>query len=459
MRAGMFALAATLVACGSPATNPNPNPTPDGGVTTSDGGHPINDAAIVYDGSAIAFSMPTVDDERNTYKSWGWTWDESTANAAYDSANGYSISSPDIHGDTESDDVWDYLEAYDRRTSGRDGYLQRAKAWRDYYVNSFEGSPEQNNDESFLADHFYGWGLMQYGARFNDSAAVAEAVKIAGTVHDIWAQRENGGWPTPGSFDIAHYGMRGPARNLHLAVIVADATGDAKAVELRDHLIDLWLASPDWDAAQGMYWVSDEQMGYYNLTPPDGPLSYAAGDRAVSSFHVGQLAEAFFAAWLSPNVAQSKKDALRARIVAMATWVRANGLDPTYRYSSDTFGIRGSGGAWWNYSLGPVSFWDGVYTVSLVNVLVLGYKFTGDVSFLSGPASNGLYPAQYAFNRGIKNIYGSTTDRECADDVVGHFVDTRFDTSTGNEYLYNNKGELQYTYLIFENGGNPTVFP
>jgi hypothetical protein len=28
--------------------------------------------------------------------------------------------------------------------------------------------------------------------------------------------------------------------------------------------------------------------------------------------------------------------------------------------------------------------------------------------------------------------------------VVGHFVDTRFDTSTGNECLYNNKGELQY---------------
>ena len=37
-------------------------------------------------------------------------------------------------------------------------------------------------------------------------------------------------------------------------------------------------------------------------------------------------------------------------------------------------------------------------------------------------------------------------------------VDTRFDTSTENFYLYNNKGELQYTYLIFENGGAPTVF-
>ena len=45
------------------------------------------------------------------------------------------------------------------------------------------------------------------------------------------------------------------------------------------------------------------------------------------------------------------------------------------------------------------------------------------------------------------------------ENVVYHYVDTRFDTSTGSQYLYNNKGELQYTYLIFENGGVPTVFP
>lgn len=430
------------------------------------------------------FPVPTVQDERNTYTLWGWTWDEATANPTYNQAGpdlkpaspSYVIANPDIHGDTECDDVWSYLQAYNRRTAGRDGYLQRAQAWRNYYVNSFEGSPEQGNDESFLFDHFYGWGLQQLGSQFADPGASTEALRICTTLHDWWAAGGRNGpgktWPNPGTFDIAHYGHRGPARNLHTAVVVADATGDAKAIELRDHLIDLWLQSTDWDSTNGMYWVSEEQMGFYNLLPPNGPLSYAAGDRAVSSFHIGQLAEAFFAAWYSPNVTPTRKNVLRSRIVAMATYMRAHGLDPTYRYCSNELGIRGSGGSWWNYSLSnPVTFWDGSYTISIVNLLVMGYKFTGDSTFLLGapPAGslNGPYSAQYCFNRGTKSIYSSTTLREGPggssvpsggnENVAYHFVDSRFDSSSGNYYLYNNKGELQYTYLIFENGGSPTL--
>ncbi|HMH16564.1 MAG TPA: hypothetical protein VK572_00300 [Burkholderiales bacterium] len=419
--------------------------------------------------TAPTFSMPTVADELATYALWGWTPDTTLpapANPVFDSAAGYTISGPDIHGDTEGDDVWAYLQAFNRRTTGRNGYLQRAQAWRNYYVNSFENSPEQGNDESFLFDHFYGWGLQQFGTQFADAGATAEALKICTTLHDWWAAGGRNGpgrtWPVAGAFDIAHYGHRGPSRNLHTAVIVADATGDAKAIELRDRLIELWLQSTDWDNVNGMYWVSSEQMGFYNVSPP---LSFAAGDRAVSSFHIGQLAEAFFAAWLSPNVTSDRKTRLRAKIVAMATWMRANGLDPNVRYSSDELGIKGSGGAWWNYSLvPPVTTWDGVYTISIVNLLVMAYKFTGDTTFLSAPpppagSTTGPYSAKYCFNRGTKNIFGSTTTRECADNKFGHLVDTKFDTSTGSVYLYNNKGELQYTYLIFENGGVPTVFP
>lgn len=422
--------------------------------------------------TAPTFSMPTVQNERDTYTRWGWAWVEATANPAYNSAGTYAISNPDIHGDTEGDDVWSYLQAYNRRTAGRNGYLQRAMAWRDYYVRTpagFEGSPEQANDESFLFDHFYGWGLQQLATQLSDAGAAAEALNICTTLHDWWAAGGRSGpggtWPVAGSFDMAHFGHRGPARNLHMAAAMADATGDAKAIELRDRLIDLWIQSPDWQdlpGGAGMYWVSAEQMGFYNLVPP---LSFAAGDRAVSSFHIGQLAEAFFAAWLSPSVTAARKTALRSKIVAMATWMRANGLDPTARYCSNELGIRGpgTGGAWWNYSLGgPVTgatFWDGVYTISIVNLLVMGYKFTGDRNFLDATPANNLYPAKYCFERGTKNVYGSTTAREAADGVVAHFVDTRFDTSTGSVYLYNNKGELQYTYLIFENGGLPTVFP
>jgi hypothetical protein len=408
--------------------------------------------------------MPTVQDERDTYTRWGWTWNESTANPAYNSAAGYTITAPDVHSETEGDDVWSYVQAYSRRTTGRDGYLQRAQAWRNYYVNNFERSAEQANDQSFLFDHYYGWGLQEFATKFGDPGAAAEALKICTDLHNWWAaggRTASGTWPVAGSFDIAHWGHRGPARNLHTAGAIADATGDANAIELRDRLIDLWLASPDWQDlpnGAGMYWVSQDQMASYIPS-----LNYAAGDRAISSFHIGQLAEAFFTSWLSPNVTVARKTGLRTKIIAMANWMRANGLDPNVRYSSGVLGIRGTGQAFWSYSLTqPVTFWDGVYTISIVNLLVMAYKFTGDSTYLVGspPAGsqNGPYSAQYCFNRGTKNIFGSTTARECADNVAGHFVDTRFDSSTGNVYLYNNKGELQYTYLIFENGGAPTVF-
>jgi len=138
--------------------------------------------------TAPNFSMPTVQDERNTYTRWGWTWVEATANPAYNSAGTYTITNPDIHGDTEGDDVWAYLQAYNRRTTGRDGYLQRATAWRNYYVNLFEGSAAQANDESFLFDHFYGWGLQQYATQFSsDAGAATEALRICTTLHDWWA--------------------------------------------------------------------------------------------------------------------------------------------------------------------------------------------------------------------------------------------------------------------------------
>ena len=97
----------------------------------------------------------------------------------------------------------------------------------------------------------------------------------------------------------------------------------------------------------------------------------------------------------------------------------------------------------------PVTFWDPVYTTSFVNTLVWGYKLTGDQQLLDS--------AKTFFNRGTKGIYGSPTQREAGDNEVGHFTDTKFDTSWENLFLNYNKGELQYTYVIFENDGSPTV--
>jgi hypothetical protein len=414
-----------------------------------------------------ASSTPTVQDERDTYTLWGWTWNEATANPAYNSAaSSEKIGTVcDVHGDTEGDDVWSNLQAYNRRTSGNNGYFERAQAWRNYYVNNFEGSADYNNDASgFGYDHFYGWGLVEYATQFSDSAALAEVVRISDALHAHWSHREGGtSWPTPGTFPMSYYALRWSARPLHVAVAVADATGNANAIELRDHLIDAWVASPDWDANAGMYWIAETefQSGGFESAPYN--MDYTVGDRAQCSWHIGILADAFYVAWLSPNVTQARKAALRAKLIAMATWARRDGLDPTYRYSGSMLGIYGSSGLGWHKDgpdfHNPVTSWNGVWTTALVNLLVMGYKFTGDSTFLFGVASNGHYPAQYVFNRGTKNIYGSPFDRECADNVCAHFQDTKFETAGGvpqPSFTYN-KGEFQYTYLIFENGGAPTV--
>jgi hypothetical protein len=84
----------------------------------------------------------------------------------------------------------------------------------------------------------------------------------------------------------------------------------------------------------------------------------------------------------------------------------------------------------------------------------MAYKFTGNTTYLT--------QAKYYFNRGTKGPQDVSGDSACrqrpaGDTVVEHFVDTRFDSSSGYEYLDHNKGELQYTYLLFENGGLPLV--
>jgi hypothetical protein len=147
----------------------------------------------------------------------------------------------------------------------------------------------------------------------------------------------------------------------------------------------------------------------------------------------------------------------------MARFINAYGIDTTYQYAGNYIGIHGNGSVWLGYSSefnNPVTFWDGVYTIALVNLLVIGYKFTGDRNFLDATpvlTKPGVFPAKYCFERGTKSIYGELTKRLAPDGVVDHFVDTQFDTSTENIFLFHNRGELQYTYLIFENGGAPTV--
>ena len=380
--------------------------------------------------------VPSLEDERRTYRAWRWSWSAS-AEPEVTGTVSYTVSNPNLHGDTEGDDLWSYLMMY-RRTN-QQGYLKRAQAWARYFKEDYRQCKGKSDytycaDRSnFGLDHLYGWGLVAYYEQFGDAAALAVAEAIAGDVEAIWAGRSNG-------YGMAFYSLRAGARHLLLVTRVAEVTKKQRWITLRDKLIDLWLNSPDWDV-RGMYFPGAEQTDiFYKL----GQGAYGAGARVQSPFQIGILTEAFVQAYRTTGRTQ-----LKDRLVAMARFVDRHGLDPHYQYSGSVFGIVNDN-TWHNYSSsGPASFWDPVYTTSLVNLLVFGHKFTGDQQL--------LIRAKQFFNRGTKGLYGDPEKRAAADDVVHHFVDSRFDSSSEDFYLAFNKGELQYTYAIFENGGAPTI--
>jgi hypothetical protein len=387
--------------------------------------------------------MPSLDDERNAYRSWGWTWTaDKEPGAVTEPVPGYSVVSPDIHGDTEGDDLWTYLMMY--RRTGNPVYLNRAQAWASYFKTKYRTSSEFGVDDGYLLDHMYGWGLVawyEYTCQTGtcDTAALTEAENLAAVSEAHWSTRSNNAWPVPGQFAMAYYSVREGARHLLLATRVAEVTKKQRWIDLRDKLIDLWIQSPDWDA-RGLYFFGDYETDNYL-----GAGSYAAGTRIVSPFQIGILSEAFDQAYRTTG-----RPELRDRLVAMAKFVDQYGLDPGCQYTGYRFGIR-NGQPWHNYSDGnttscTATHWDSAYTTSLVDTLVRGYKYAG-----KSAGDRYLYDrAKYFFNRGTKGIYGDPRTRTAGDTEVAHFVDTRFDSSSGFFYLNFNKGELQYTYLMFE---------
>jgi hypothetical protein len=226
--------------------------------------------------------------------------------------------------------------------------------------------------------------------------------------------------------------MRGAARHLHLAVRLAEATQKTRWIAWRDKLLDCWLMAPDWDT-RGMYFNPAKTASEL------GSTAWDSGARLQSTFQIGVLTEAFAQAWRTTG-----RPEIKAKMVAMAEFIYRYGLDSAYQYTGSNFGIV-DGRAWHNYfSKGTPTFADPVYTTSLVNTLVWGYIHTGERRYYDRAVTH--------FNRGTKGIYGSFTVRTAPDTVAHHFVDTRFSASTSNIYLAYNKGELQYTYMLFDPG-------
>ncbi len=387
------------------------------------------------------YPMPSAADEKNTYTSWGWTWNASNEpSAVTEPIANYSVTNPSIHGDSEGDDLWSYLMMY--RRTGNTVYLNRAIAWANYFKNGYRqctrgaGQNYCYDRDAFGLDHAYGWGLVAWYEHTGDAAALTAAENIAADIEALWAPGSSFGcYATNGCLQ---YLARGPARHLMIVTRLASVTRKGRWITLRDNIINTIMTSGNWDPL-GMYFSGEGETD-----STFGAGTYTSGVRMQCAFSMALLVQAFDMAYRATG-----NTALRDRIVAMARFIDKFGLDPSYQYTGSKWGVK-NGVAWHNYSAGGITtFWDPVYTTGMVNTLVLGYKYTGDINLLNR--------AKVFFNRGTKGVYGSTTRRSAADNVVGHFIDTSFSSGDGNFYLNYNAGELQYTYLIFENGGSPTV--
>jgi hypothetical protein len=81
---------------------------------------------------------------------------------------------------------------------------------------------------------------------------------------------------------------------------------------------------------------------------------------------------------------------------------------------------------------------------------VFAYKLTGDESYL-----NKAFGCLEGFFANVDAAWVS--DREPATNKVPFFCDACISSGDGFNFLAFNKGQLQYIYAIFENGGNPAT--
>jgi hypothetical protein len=430
----------------------------------------------------------TVAEERAMYNAWGWVGGSEPSD---DPRPDYAVSWQNVavHDDLESDDVWQNALMYLR--TGDRGYWDRARAWTRYYEweythrsdgfayawdGGFEGPQPVERplvqptltaaDADYLAadvepgkicvryrnngaDHMFGWGLADYYHLTGDRDAIAalrDLREIAERVH---------GWrSTNGSFAVATYGPRKGARHFLVATRLYELTGSTEDRSFADHMWTLWSVSPDWwedGAGAGFH-----HHGGFSTDDEFGSGSYDSGVRLISTFQHGLLSHAY------QRYADARgSSAALDRVRKMARWALTYGLHETEQYSgkriaicTDLDGVPGCvtpdhpGLLASDGDVGHEMFdgWDEgqcdpFYTVSLIDVLVRGWRATGDQALLDR--------ARTHWTRGSRHDFGCPWSAQAGPEgQVCHFVNDGF---VGN-HLYRQNGQLPYAALLLADG-------
>lgn len=415
-------------------------------------------------GQLTGGNFSTIDDEKQAYAKWGWTWSasqEPTDSHKPDYDVGWNVI--DVHNDSESDDLWQNLIMYLR--TGQRGYFDRAKAWARYYKwdyayrtdgfnyawnSSWEGAtnayarpalsialtetdalhlnknvlPGKLDIRNWGADHLYGWGLLDYYFITGDLDAIEAAKDIGEVSERIFS------WRQEGEYAMAFYGGRQGARHLLLMTRLFEVTQDARWEASMNHLAQLWLKSPDWDD-RGFYYSGD-----YYTNSVLGAGAFAAGARNAGMLHAPLINKA-----LDRYYNLTKDLQARDRLIAQAQWVRKYALDSTYQYASSDIALDypEMGSVWQKYFFKtPLTSFYHKPTIWPIDMLVCGFRLTGDASYLE--------QAILHWNRGSKVKDGVPITRFASDTQVGNFMNSEFTTS-GN--CYADGGDLVTAHLLF----------
>lgn len=400
--------------------------------------------------NGLLTTLPTWADEDAAYRARGLTIDpgffEHIEGGNYSDsqlakfAGLSSLTNTEMHTDTEGDDLWTAYHMWKRLEGIKPNSIwrQRMNNLKDFYVNDYvsvlTGSGRETDNNY---DHLYGWGLCDWykteAANEPDGGAAAKAA-----IDDIVAAMVswNAGFSASQVGDQLlgnGNGSRRWARQLRFAVCAAEVSPTTQNVAWRDKVIDMVLAAPDFDPTIEMYFYGDF------VTDKNG-FDYSAGDRVVNTFHMGIWMDALWQAWrVLQQENDSRADVVRQRLLDMATYYRDFGPDSDNRVPLLT-GVNINTGERLDTSATGYGG-QNTYTMSPVNGLVFAYKLTGDKSYLD---------VAWA-------LWLNTHETRHGANTIGHYADSLLASATGFRFLAQNKGELQYVYALFENGGDPIV--
>ena len=430
------------------------------------------------------WDVPSLQDEIDFYANsdkpggvWAWTTSDRNFDFAVGPLAALAPTRFNVHNEFENDDLWTWqqhvLRGYTNPLLVTDA-TQRGivTTWSDRWLEYYRGDGNTSSYYTRMITndaqgdwtaasgrfcHVFVKGLCLLGVKNGDTAAISMAKKVMD--HALATEYPLGIGEGDSQNKLSALGeVNRPLARLALACChLAEATGEQKWTDYLDVFIARFMATSftNWREAPAEGIV---QGGFYHITTTDLANTgnnwygytlamYNAGIRAHQTFYFGIFAMVLIAMYRHTGRAD-----IRDRIILFARYAQYYGVDPAYTVplAGQTFGNNPDGT---HFHTQADTTGTATYDACLVDLLVWGYKFTGDTALLARAKLHFRQCSKWV-QGGPGNLTPATPENE-----VRQFVDTRHDPTGGSDtaLFYNNKGHLQYVSYLFENGGHPAV--